>query len=398
MSATYDDLITQKYEYDKIISLSIYEKTINDFEILYNCINIEKLIIEKCNFEYEKYLNFDFSKFKKLYRLSITKNFLDEYNYEHKKINDIVFEKFDYPEKILNLFSKYLHLKYRNHFIEIIKKRDFNLEYDNERLQLDYIKYVNYYSEILKEYDDYKLEKIKVFPFNKTIFDCNLSALKIDICKIKEFFNKLPDDCKLLNSLVYLDYSCSSYPSIFYNNYNDVLFDIPQKESNSDICKILLFKKLRYNIYTFLNSDYCVFTSVDKNRIKSLEDCKDIDNVVLYYKKKCLLHIIYNKTIELENDIEDLVINIEIKDYAFGNQKLDENIQILDNLPNITNLEIHCTNEYHDNCTSAYDETLLNINNLPFTIKNLKITGIDKNSKIKIPFDCNFECKYHNDN
>jgi hypothetical protein len=389
ISTIYEDLLTEKCEYEKITYLHIYNKTIDDFDIFYKCINIEKLAIKDCIYDYKKYFNFDFSKLTKLKYLEISENFVDEYKYDYYKICDIISKKFNYPEKILNIFRSYLQLKYKENCLEKIKNRTHDLEYNNEQLELDYIKHANYFSEIYYKYNQYKFEKLLEIPLNESIFNCKLTSLIIDTCKIKELFNKLPDDCELLNNLNYLGHQG------YYNEDINILFDISKIESESDICKILLFKKLNYNIFDFINSDYSEITAIDINKQKKPEDCIPIDNIILYYKKKCLLHIIYNKHIELKDDIEDLQINIERKDYAFEDQKLEDNIEILDNLPNIINLQITCSNEYNDNYSSNSYGTKLKINNLPFSVKNIKLIDICSKTEIKLPFDCNLECKYY---
>jgi hypothetical protein len=411
MRVKYEDLLSKDYEYEKITSIEIINQAIYNFDILYKCINIKELKINFCHFDYKDYLNFDFSKFKKLNNLTITNNYFGCCNYNESKFLDKLVNKFGYPKEIFRILINCYHSK--KIFIAKINKDLYLLNKYIDKdlrvndLELKFRAFIIYLYEIEKEFYENKIEKILESPFNQSIFNCKIKELTIDNCKIKEFFNKLPDECELLNylnNLIILDYindtpyyqdSCVFNTDNFYMSNEEhrhkYLFDVANVEIDKDICKFALFKNLKSNIFDFIKSDYRQFIC----RKKPKGEDGLINNIILYYKNKCYVHLIFNKIIEFKEDITDLRIIIDKKDYAFEN-KFKENILCLNALPYLKKLQINCFHEHYDGLNTIKYSTNLKLENSPQTLENLKITGIDEEciSKIKIPFGCKVIYRY----
>ena len=163
-------------------------------------------------------------------------------------------------------------------------------------------------------------------------------------------------------------------------------FKLNNVEHNIDICKIVLFHDLRNNLSTFIN------TNIDI----PIEEYYNIDmqhNILLYYKNKCYYMNYKNIDVNFDN-ITDLILII-----TRGNNRMDiddfkETLLLMNALPNtLINLTIvgNCFNE-HCSYIPYYIE---NLNNLPPSLKSIKIIGIDEEcvKNIKIPFRCDFQYK-----
>ena len=398
-SRIFNDEIYQKdVNYDNIDYILFKNYKITDLSILYKFKNLTYLYFNNCNFNSAEYLNFDFSKLEKLKCLELSNNYSSDLHLNIEDMKKYVSEKLNLD---LDIVDKYYNLLNKSYFI----KEYYIKNFPNEVID-------NYdYDEIIKPFEEFELktclEKEKEFELimiNKTIYDCKLNDLEIGIINLKKFIDNLPDECNLIDNLHNLIIPSSTYTHTYLirslysmKDWKDkYLYNIGNIEKDSNICKLALFPNLKTNIFNFMNnSDFDEYTAIDKCKKKKETELLPIDNVVLYYKNNCLVNLIYDKKINfLDIEITNLKIQVLDFDYAFNGFNTNT-ISCLNNLPNIENLILQLTREYHDNFNSVCESSYFIIDeNLPITLKNLKITGCDKamiKDIKKLPFGTKLE-------
>lgn len=395
---------------DGVENVKLIGIKIDDLTFLYKYKNLKELIIFGCDIAEDDLINFDFAKFPKLTNLKFKYNCPNISFASH--YTEYIINKLDEKLEINNLTkARELYTVITSSFysIKLFESRyhDYNLSITLDEVKKKFEEIINIIFECEKELYEKDIIKIKKIPFNKSIFNCQLYSLYIDSLKIKEFFKELPDECILIDNLVnlscYNDYSKYNYlgkhrfTHVFYNyelklrqNY---IYKITDVEVDKDICKIALFPILKNQIFEFIVSDFHEYIAIDKNRKKEKSELGPIDNIILYYKDNCLATILFNKEIEYKNNITHLKLNILNYSYAFINNFCD-NMLCINNLPTLDTLIIKCVNETHDNFGSIYESSYFIIDNLPHSLKTIKISGISQDcidDLKKIPFGCVLE-------
>lgn len=396
-----EEIFRENLEYEKISEIYINNFKIYDLTILYKFTNIHSLKIVNCFMEQNDFNIFDFTKFPNLEYLSLEFSYISSIHLCTEDLIKKISEKININLELAKVYYNNMQRMHCSKEIYLMNKKYFNERFLDSNFELVMDEIIDCCEEFEKTIWSNLQIQFEQIAFNKTIYDCKIKYLTIDTHQIKKFFENLPDECNLLNSLHHINthesmsfLACSL--NTFYENYQKkYYYDISNIEFDKDICKLALFKKLKNNIFSFINSDFYEYIAVDKCKTKKESELLPIDNIELYYKNHCVVSLIYNKPLSNKREyITHLKLQILDYDYAFEGFR-DNKLKCMNNLPLIENLTMQCVCEFHDNMNSGYDSSFFEIDeNLPVTLTNITLTGINQscidNIK-KIPFGCSLD-------
>lgn len=383
----------------EINEIKLHNITIENLTILYKFTNLKVLEIKNCIIKLEDYNKFDFSKLQNLKQLTINNYYYNKIHLFSKDLIKNISEKLNIDLEIAKLYYTNLKKIYfsKKYFLE---NKDYLPDISSD-FELVMDKLISLCGEFEKDVYFDKCKEIENFQFNKTIYGCKLEMLSINNHQLKYFFENLPDECNLINSLTALYINNSDYFEVPYlfnhisENKKKYYYDICDVEFDKDICKLALFPNLKNSIFEFINSDFDEYTAIKKCKKKQVSELLPINNIELYYKNHCIVTLIYDKPIIYKREnITNLKLQILDYEYAFDGFSSSK-LECIKNIPFIESLILQFTKEQHDNFNSCYYSSYFEIDdNLPSTLKYLRLTGIDKemveNIK-KIPFGCILE-------
>jgi hypothetical protein len=400
----FEDIISYEGPIDKINMIVADNIIISNLSIIDKFINLKNLIITNCTMNYDDLVHFDYSKFTKLYSLSLICNSTIKYNFD--------------IDILSNLLSKEI---YCNN-IELAKAIVWNVI--NTRLfnniEYDIIYYKNC-EKIIFEYEknvceqNYKVES--KIPLNENIFKLCLGELKLSYYHLNEFFNLLSEDSNLINHLKDLDFEYSTNiksttniksNSNMFARYifskikdNKIKVDLSNDTitlDNEPICKLLLFKhNFINNVLLYLNCDTYYIGIIPKNRPYFVIFDDKFYNLVMYWKNICYYIDFANCIIDFKPNITKLCISVNRYIYLAERKvplhESGEKLLCMQNLPNeLTYLKIIFFNQELDNYQhDSYPSNYLIDDNLPSTLKEILLQNISTkmlNNIKKIPYDC----------
>ena len=207
-----------------------------------------------------------------------------------------------------------------------------------------------------------------------------------DECNILQSLSYLSFDSKneMIQSYNLYSYSYTDIKKYYQQEYykvNDIEIDL-------DICKLALFPNLQNQLFDFIEGYEHIINILPKNRPPKYKYILPVErfNIILYYKNYCYCIDKCNKDININDDTANLILIIN-RDAM--NDKIDDNILCLNNLPpSLTDLIIIVKCESHNNVMSTYEPyEITNLNNLPPSLNSIKLYGttdcIDR-----IPYGC----------
>ena len=426
----FEDINTINDDFDKITDIIANKINILDLSVIDKFINLRTLEIIECSMTHDDLVNYDFTKFVHLQKLIFIGNSTNKTRIDIDDLAKLINEKgflndIDYArkivlgcigEKLIYTIGRYKHYGWYEQFLNELKSYHKQSEISEFATFDELMNNFDIFTNIIFEYEKYihnKNNEIEsLILFNKNIFGLSLDTLILSYYCVNDFFNLLPTNSPLLNTLRTLSFSCNKYdswhsPSTIYTfefyqylysevKNNKIKVDLSNDIiilNNEAICKFLLFNNFgKMYIFKYLACDMKELFEIDKNRafVKLDEKCY---NLVMYWDNKCYYWNFINSVVNFKSGITHLYAQvIRYENLGQYNSKNDELI-FSHNLPDtLQYLKIIFINEYHDNYNSdCYaSEYLLDVN-LPSTLKKLKLINVSEtmiNNIKKIPHDC----------